>query len=240
VAFLVAGVCIAFILLLVNSTYGRAFKAIRDDEVSAEAMGINLAKHKMQAFIISSFFAGVGGGMLAMFANSIQAKNFTAAMTYEILLIVVIGGIGSVTGSIISAFLFVCCSEWWLRFLDNELYLTAAGKTKFVLIAILIIAAISLLVYFRHKNAPKKKRQKMYLISAIADILLIGWLVWFQFAGGNKMPLMRNGFRTVVFAVVIMTVVLFFSRGIMGSKELPDLFKMKKLHKPQKGGAEHV
>lgn len=240
VAFLVAGVCIAFILLLVNSTYGRAFKAIRDDEVSAEAMGINLAKHKMQAFIISSFFAGVGGGMLAMFANSIQAKNFTSAMTYEILLIVVIGGIGSVTGSIISAFLFVCCSEWWLRFLDNELYLTAAGKTKFVLIAILIIAAISLLVYFRHKNAPKKKRQKMYLISAIADILLIGWLVWFQFAGGNKMPLMRNGFRTVVFAVVIMTVVLFFSRGIMGSKELPDLFKMKKLHEPQKGGAEHV
>lgn len=244
VAFLIAGVCIALIVLLVNSTYGRAFKAIRDDEVSAEAMGINLAKHKMLSFIISSFFAGIGGGMLAMFASSIQAKNFTSALTYEILLVVVIGGIGSITGSVISSFLFVACSEWWLRFLDNELYLTAAGKTKFVLIAILIIVAISLLVYFRHKSASKKNRQRMYLICTSADVLLIGWLVWFQFAGGDKMPLLRNGFRSVVFAVVIMTVVLFFSKGIMGSKELPDLFrrrvKEKAANKPQKGGAEHV
>jgi branched-chain amino acid transport system permease protein len=244
VAFLIAGVCIALILLLVNSTYGRAFKAIRDDEVSAEAMGINLAKHKMLSFVISSFFAGVGGGMLAMFANSIQAKNFTSALTYEILLVVVIGGIGSITGSIISSFLFVACSEWWLRFLDNELYLTPLGKTKFVVVAILIIVAISLLLFFRNKNAPKKKRQRIYLIGAASDVLLIGWLLWFQFAGGDKMPLMRNGFRSVVFAVVIMAVVLFFSKGIMGTKELPDLFrrkvKEKTPNKPEKGGAEHV
>ena len=56
-------------VLLINSTYGRAFKAIREDEVAAEAMGINLAKHKRLAFCISSFFAGVGGGLFAMFAN---------------------------------------------------------------------------------------------------------------------------------------------------------------------------
>lgn len=243
VAFLIAGVCIALILLLVNSTYGRAFKAIRDDEVSAEAMGINLAKHKMLSFMISSFFAGIGGAMLAMFANSIQAKNFTSALTYEILLVVVIGGIGSITGSIISSFLFVACSEWWLRFLDNEIYLTPIGKIQFVAAAILIIVAISLLLYFRNKNAPKKKRQRIYLIGAVADVLLIGWLIWFQFAGGDKMPLLRNGFRSVVFAVVIMTVVLFFSQGIMGTKELPDLFRRKVKLEPntsQKGGAEHV
>lgn len=243
VAFLVAGVCIAFILLLVNSTYGRAFKAIRDDEISAEAMGINLARHKMISFVISSFFAGVGGGMLAMFANSIQAKNFTSAMTYEILLIVVIGGIGSVTGSIISSFLFVACSEWWLRFLDNEIHLSSAGKVQFVVVAILMIVAISLLLYFRNRKAPKKKRQKIYLFGAIADVLLIGWLIWFQFAGGDKMPLLRNGFRSVVFAVVIMTVVLFFSQGIMGTKELPDLFRRRvkaKSNKSQKGGSEHA
>ena len=93
VPFLLAGVCVAVIVLLINSTYGRAFKAIRDDEVAAEAMGINLARHKRLAFCISSFFAGVGGGLFAMFANQAQAKVFTTAMTYEILLIVVIGGI---------------------------------------------------------------------------------------------------------------------------------------------------
>ncbi|MCI9332043.1 MAG: branched-chain amino acid ABC transporter permease [Oscillibacter sp.] len=168
VAFLLAGICVAVIVLLINSTYGRAFKAIRDDEVAAEAMGINLSKHKRLAFVISSFFAGVGGGMFAMFANQAQAKTFTTAMTYEILLIVVIGGIGSVSGSCLAAFLYVAASEWWLRFLDAE-----------------------------------------------------------TFIGGVKVPLLRNGFRMVVFSVVIMIVVLFFRRGIMGDRELPDLFRRR-------------
>ena len=59
--FIVSGVCIAIIVLLINSTYGRAFKAIREDEIAAEAMGINLMKHKMLSFCTSSFFAGIGG-----------------------------------------------------------------------------------------------------------------------------------------------------------------------------------
>ena len=165
---IVAGLCIAVIVLLVNSTYGRAFKAIRDDEIAAEAMGINLAKHKMMSFIISSFFAGFGGGLMAMDMASVQAKSFTVSMTYEILLIVVIGGIGSITGSLIGTFLFVGCSEWWLRFLDES-----------------------------------------------ANNI-----------GGLK--LLAPGFRMVVFSIFIMVIVLFFRRGLMGTKELPDLFKRRK------------
>ncbi len=168
VPFVIAGVCILFIVMLINSSYGRAFKAIRDDETAAEAMGINLARHKMIAFCTSSFFAGVGGAMLAMYQNFVQAKYFTTAMTYEILLIVVIGGIGSVTGSCLSAFLFVACSEWWLRFMDQE-----------------------------------------------------------QFINGWQVPLLRNGFRLVVFSIIIMIVVLFFRKGIMGTRELPDLFRRR-------------
>ena len=114
-----AAVCIFLIVLLINSSYGRAFKAVREDEIAAEAMGINLAKTKMQAFLTSAFFAGVGGALLAMFQASVQARAFTSAMTYEILLIVVIGGIGSITGSIIGSFLYIASSEWWLRFLDD-------------------------------------------------------------------------------------------------------------------------
>ena len=120
---LIAGLCIAFIMLLINSSYGRAFKAIRDDEIAAEAMGVNLFKHKELSFIISSFFAGIGGALLAMFQATIATTPFTTVMTYEILLIVVIGGIGSVTGSIIGAFLFTACSEWWLRGLDAGMWL---------------------------------------------------------------------------------------------------------------------
>ena len=158
--FLSATLSIVIIVLLVNSSYGRAFKSIRDDEVAAEAMGINLFKHKMLSFVISSFFAGVGGALLAMFQTTVQADPFASTMTYELLLIVVIGGIGSITGSCIAAFLYIACSEWWLRFLDSGSFM------------------------------------------------------------GMEVSFFRDGFRKVVFSVVIMIIVLFFSRGIMGNKEL--------------------
>lgn len=171
---IIAGICIGLILLLINSTYGRALRAIKDDEIAAEAMGIHLASHKQIAFCVSSFFAGIGGAMLAMYQTTVQAKSFTTAMTYEILLIVVIGGLGSVTGSCLASFLFVAASEWWLRFLDQK-----------------------------------------------------------QVINGFEVPLLRNGFRLVVFSLIIMIVVLFFRQGIMGTRELPDLFRRKK---PAEGG----
>ena len=121
--FIAATICIAIIVFLINSTYGRAFKAIRDDEIAAEAMGINLFHHKQMAFVISSFFAGIGGALLAMYQGSLQANAFKSSMTYEILLIVVIGGMGSISGSVMASFLFIACSEWWLRFLDTEMML---------------------------------------------------------------------------------------------------------------------
>ena len=158
--FVIVTLCVAIIVLLINSSYGRALKSIRDDEVAAEAMGISLFKHKMISFIISSFFAGVGGALLAMFQTTIQANAFKSAMTYEILLMVVIGGIGSISGSCIASFLYITLSEWVLRFLDS-------GS-----------------------------------LFGLVDI-----------------PFFRDGFRKVVFSVVIMIIVLFFSKGIMGDKE---------------------
>lgn len=121
--FTVSAICIIVIVLLINSSYGRAFKAIRDDEIAAEAMGINLAKHKQLSFTISSFFAGISGALLAMYQTTVQASAFKSSMTYEILLIVVIGGLGSITGSVLSSFLFIAASEWWLRFLDADTYI---------------------------------------------------------------------------------------------------------------------
>ena len=123
IALAITAVCILLIVLFINSTYGRALKAIRDDEIAAEAMGINLARHKQISFIISSFFAGVGGALLAMHQSTIQATAFESAMTYEILLIVVVGGIGSISGSCISSFLYIAASEWWLRGLDSGSFL---------------------------------------------------------------------------------------------------------------------
>ncbi len=120
IPFIVAGICIAIIALIMRSTYGRAFKAIRDDEIAAESMGINLAKTKLLSFVVSSFFAGIGGALMAMYLGAVSSTTFTIAITYFILLIVVIGGMSSTTGSVISAFVVIMAREWWLRFLDKE------------------------------------------------------------------------------------------------------------------------
>ncbi len=229
IPFLVAIVCIAIIVLLINSSYGRAFKAIREDEIAAEAMGINLAKHKMLSFCISSFFAGVGGALFAMYAANAQAKVFTSTMTYEILLIVVIGGIGSISGSCIATFLYVACSEWWLRFLDSEMTFRSATDPRRV-IFILVFAAAVIGIAFLLVRRERKTSNRMWkeVVVWLLALVLLAWLVYFIITGSLKLPFLRNGFRMVVFSIVIMIVVLFFRRGIMGDKELPDLLKRKK------------
>jgi branched-chain amino acid transport system permease protein len=237
VPFLLGALCIGGILLLINSTYGRAFKAIRDDEVAAEAMGINLSRHKRLAFCISSFFAGVGGGMFAMFANQAQAKTFTTAMTYEILLIVVIGGIGSISGSCIAAFLYVAASEWWLRFLDTSVTFTSPADPRriaFIAIYAIVVVGGAVLLILRDRRGEKVLWKE--IVTGVVALALMGWLAMYLAGGSMTMPFLRNGFRMVVFSLVIMVVVLFFRRGLMGDKELPDLFRRKRPAKAVKGG----
>lgn len=160
--FLVFGVsalCILLMVMVLRSSYGRAFKAIREDEVAAEAMGIGLFKHKQMAFVISCFFTGVSGGMLAVYMRSIDARTFQIGLTFDILLIVVLGGIGSVTGSVFGAFLLTAGREW-LRFFDDPLVI-----------------------------------------------------------GGFSVPLFRAGFRMVIFSLILMAVVLYYRKGLMGTRE---------------------
>jgi branched-chain amino acid transport system permease protein len=151
--FIITGVCVAFIVLLINSSYGRAFKAIREDEIAAEAMGISLYKHKEMSFVISSFFSAIAGGMLAMYMRSIEAKTFSIMLTYDILLIVVIGGIGSITGSVVSAFLVTAAKEWWLRFFDRPLTLFGMEvplfRTGFRMVIFSILLMVVVLIYRR-------------------------------------------------------------------------------------------
>ncbi len=157
--YIVAVICITLMILILRSSYGRAFKAIREDETAAEAMGINLFLHKQMAFIISCFFTGVSGGLLAVFMRSIDSKTFQVALTFDILLIVVLGGLGSITGSVVGAFLMTAGREW-LRFFDRPLVI-----------------------------------------------------------GGFAVPLFRSGLRMVIFSIILMAVVLYYRKGLMGNKE---------------------
>ena len=111
-----------FIYRLINSNFGNTLMAIRDDEPAAKAMGINVFHYKLLSFTIGSFFAGIGGALLASLVSTIDPKMFLFTLTFNVLMIVVTGGLGSITGSILASIAITILLEW-LRFVENPIYL---------------------------------------------------------------------------------------------------------------------
>jgi len=109
-----------FVVRLVRSSYGLALKAIRYDESAAEAVGIDAFWHKMFAFILSAFFGGIGGGLLAHLITTISPNLFTFFLTFNLLIIIVLGGLGSTTGAVIAAVAVTIGSEL-LRFFEEPM-----------------------------------------------------------------------------------------------------------------------
>lgn len=152
-------VTVCFVASLVKSSYGRALKAIREDVIAAKAMGINVFSHQIMSFVVGSFFAGVGGALWAHLITTIDPKSFTFTRTFEILIMVVLGGLGSISGSIIGAAIYTVGLEF-LRILESP------------------------------------------------------FKVWFINYPGIP------GMRMVVLAIILIVLMLFWQRGIMGRNEL--------------------
>ena len=150
--FLATAISYVLITLLLNSSYGRAFKAIREDEIAAEAMGINLFYHKNLAFMVSAFFAGIGGGLYGALLGTVDPKNFLFTLTYNFLLIIVLGGMGSVTGSMFGAIIVTAGLEY-LRVFDEPLELMGVAIPLFrpglrmVVFSILLMICV---LFWRH------------------------------------------------------------------------------------------
>jgi len=146
-----AVVTVIIISCLINSSYGRALKAIREDEIAAESMGISLYKHKVLAFTIGAFFAGIGGGLLGNLLGTIDPLMFRFILTFNILLIIVLGGMGSITGTIIAAFIVTISGEA-LRFLDEKMdfgFITIQGipGLRMVVFSALLVLVV---IFFRN------------------------------------------------------------------------------------------
>jgi branched-chain amino acid transport system permease protein len=143
---------------LINSSYGRALKCIREDEIAGEAVGINLYRHKTLAFIVSSFFVGIAGGLFAEILGTVDPNTFRPALTYAVVTMAILGGVRSLTGGVFAAGIYTAMSE-----------------------------------ILRSVEAPR-------------DIF------GYEFAG---LP----GLRQLVFAVMLLLLILFARRGLMGSRE---------------------
>lgn len=144
-------VTVCFIVSLVKSSYGRALKAIREDVIAAKAMGINVFSHQVMSFVVGSFFAGVGGALWAHLITTIDPKSFTFTKTFEILIMVVLGGLGSISGSIIGAAIYTVGLEF-LRILESPfkiLFINYPGIPGMRMVVLAVILIVLMLFWQR-------------------------------------------------------------------------------------------
>lgn len=151
IAFALVVITLAVVTNLVRSRQGRAIMAIRDNRIAAESVGINITYHKLLAFVIAAFFAGVAGVLYGHNIGSLDATKFDYNRSIEILVIVVLGGMGSLTGSIVSAVLITLLPELLRSFSDYRLLIYSV-----VLIVMMILNASPRFAAFKEKISPSR------------------------------------------------------------------------------------
>ncbi|MDR2522930.1 MAG: branched-chain amino acid ABC transporter permease [Synergistaceae bacterium] len=139
-------VVLAFMVRLMKSNFGNVLRAVRDDEIAARTMGVDTFKVRVLAFTIGSFGAGMGGALMGNLITTIDPKMFTITQTYSVLMIVVVGGLGSITGTVIGSVLITVMLEW-LRFVESPIRMGAfvvpgVPGMRMVLFSVLLIAVI--------------------------------------------------------------------------------------------------
>ena len=147
----VAAVTVFVVVNLINSSYGRAMKAIRENETAARAMGIDPFSHLVLAFLVSAFFSGVAGALLAHLITTISPTLFTFFLTFNLLIMIVVGGLGSTTGAIIGAALFAWGGEA-LRVVERPIslgFLTIPGIPGMRMVVFSLILMI-VIIFARH------------------------------------------------------------------------------------------
>jgi branched-chain amino acid transport system permease protein len=143
-------VCLLIMLFLVqnliHSKHGRAITAIRDNEIAAKSMGVNITYYKLLVFVFSAFFAGIAGVIYGASVSPVEYPTFDFNYSIEILVMVVLGGMGSINGSIIAAAIITVLNFYLKAYLTGDM---AAIKT--------LVYALILIVMVVYKNAPALK-----------------------------------------------------------------------------------
>ena len=114
--YLVVLITIVTVRNLVQSSYGRAFISIRDDEIAAEAMGVDTTRFKVMSFVISSMFAGIAGGLFGHYTMYLHPNSFLFTTSFYLIIMIVVGGLGSIEGSILGAVLITVALEVFREF----------------------------------------------------------------------------------------------------------------------------
>ena len=146
--FILAAIAVYVVGCLVNSTYGRGFIAVHDDEVAASSMGLNPTRYKVTAFVIGAFFAGIAGGLFAHHKTTINPQVFDFMKSFDVVVMVILGGMGRTGGVILAAIILTLAPEFLRPVADYRMIIYA------LLIIFLMIARPQGLFHFGRKRKP--------------------------------------------------------------------------------------
>ena len=162
IGFVLVLVCLAIIQNFLRSKHGRAIIAIRDNEIASRAMGIDVTRYKLIVFVISSLFAGIAGVLYSYTQARVQSASFDYNYSIEILVMVVLGGIGSINGGIIAAVIITVLNTKLQTILPGDLAVLQNLIYAVILIITVIYGNAPALKSFREKYNPKAFASKVF------------------------------------------------------------------------------
>jgi branched-chain amino acid transport system permease protein len=200
---LAALITLALTIRLKYSGYGRAMLSIREDDIAAQAVGVNITRIKVRAFVFSAFFAGLAGGLSAMKppAGTISAGDLGFQKSFEIVIMVVIGGLGSISGAAIAAVLLTLLPEWLRDIPPGPWGLYAAG-------------AITLAI-------PNIIRGRIGIWVAII------FSIYASYHYKNLIDIVPSDYRMVIYALLLIVMMIVRPQGLFGVHEIWDYLPVK-------------
>ena len=189
------------------SAYGRALLSIREDEVAARSVGVDVTKYNVRAFMLSAFFAGVAGVLTASNVGQIKAGDLGFQRSFEIIIMVVLGGLGSVSGAVVAAVLLTVLPE-----------VLRAPPSLFPW-CLVVVAVVAVVVALR---ARRKVRGLLILAGACAAYELVR-------AGAAWLKIDLAQFRMVFYALALVGLMILRPQGLLGVHELWEVWPLDKL-----------
>lgn len=196
------------------SSYGRALQGIREDEIAAQAMGVNTAYHKVLAFVISAFFAGVAGGLYVSWLGTARLESFLFTITFFLLVAISVGGTGSFTGVLLGTALVVFVRQYGDPLEETYPLTTWAMMGG----ALLVLGALGGLFY-RHLQRLRPRLNNFLLIVGGLGLLALVLAAFAPQFGLLEGTWRGFGMRAILLAVLLIVIMIFRPSGIMGASE---------------------
>ncbi|HEY0009186.1 MAG TPA: branched-chain amino acid ABC transporter permease [Tepidisphaeraceae bacterium] len=217
--FIAVGITIVFAWRLKRSTFGRAMIAIRENEIAAESMGVNVTKLKVRAFVFAAFFAGVAGSLYAhQTGTQINPAEGGFQRSFDIVIMVVLGGLGSISGAVLAALILTVANEW-LR--DPTAPFSFFGYDVQLWQIMLLVMVTRLLIW-----PANRLKALLFWGIAIACIEMLRQL-------SLRYGIALGDYRMIIYALTLILMMILRPSGLFGMSEITDLPKMRRQIQPQ-------